>query len=452
MTEPRTRAATGTLTEGLADLLLRPVAAADRARARQHVLDWIGVAQAAVPTEEGRILLAHVADEPAGPCTVLGGPPRGRRDAMFVNAGLGLVLELDDTHRLARLHPGPIVIPTALALAEALGASVAATLDAIVRGYEAMIRIGESVGDDHYTHWHLTSSAGTFGAAAAAASLLGLDREQLVHALGNAGTQSSGLWQCRPERTMSKPLHAGRAAVAGADAAELAARGLTGPRAILEGPLGWYAATCPDAVPSAVLGGSTAWRVHACSFKPWPGCRHVHPTIDAVQHLVPSLGTAGAAAVREVEVRTYGVALEFADLAAPTTPIEARFSLQHAVAAVLVGGGADLGLFDEQVIADPRVVDLRGRVRVIRDPDLDAAYPSHWGARVTVRTDDAEHEWSVADALGDPENPMSQDDLIAKAVALVAAGGADGSTTAAAVLGAEDAGPAGRLLAGLRGA
>lgn len=451
--------ADGTLTEGLADLLLRPVSAEDRARARRHVLDWIGVARAAVPTDEGRILLAHVADEPAGPCTVLGGAPRGRRDAMMVNAGLGLVLELDDTHRGARLHPGPIVVPTALALAEAGGASVGAALDAVVRGYEAMIRIGESAGDDHYVHWHLTSSCGTFGAAAAAASLLGLDRTALVHALGNAGTQSSGLWQCRPERTMSKPLHAGRAAVAGADAAELAARGLTGPRAILEGPLGWYAATCPDAVPAAVLGGSATWRIHACSFKPWPGCRHVHPTIDAVVRALPELATAaapGGAApeveeVEEVEVRTYGVALEFADLPEPSTPAEARFSLQHAVAAVLVSGRAGLDLFDEAVITDPGVAALRRRVRVLRDPGFDAAYPHHWGAEVIVRSRGREVRQRVEDALGDPESPLAEDALAAKTRALWSAGGGRGADGAvAAVLGTEDDAPASALLAALR--
>ncbi len=435
------------LTEGLADLILRPVSAADRDRARSHVLDWIGVTAAAVDSTEGRILAAHIADEPGGEVGVVGGPPRGRLTAAFINAGLGLVLELDDTHRQSRLHPGPIVVPAALAVAEARGASVGDVLTAVTRGYEAMVRIGESVGDEHYEHWHLTSSCGPFGAAAAAASILGLDRTQLVHALGNAGTQSAGLWQCRPEHTMSKPLHAGRAAVAGIEAAELARLGLTGPRFILEGSHGFYAATCPDARPDAVTGGAAEWRIHSCSFKPWPGCRHVHPTMGATQDLgiLPS----EVATITSVEVRTYGVALEFADRPAPTRPTEARFSLQHAVAAILVGGQADLQVFDQSRIDDPTIAALRDKVTVVRDEAFDGLYPDHWGATVTVDSTAGRRTATVGDALGDPENPLAAAALAGKARDLLDGAGFDAQAAIAAVLELPEDAPASRLMAPL---
>lgn len=410
-----------TLTEGLADLLMRPVGPNERTRARMHLVDWVGITSAAVGTEEGGILLTHAGKEPVGPATIVGGARTTQSAAMFANAGLGLILELDDVHREARLHPGPVVIPAALGLAEARGLTVGATLDAIVRGYEAMVRVGESVGNVHYERWHTTSSCGTFGAAAAAASLLELDRRALVDALGNAGTQSSGLWQCRPERTMSKPLHAARAACSGVDAAELALLGLTGPREILEGVQGFYVAICPDAVPEAVTGGEAEWRIHSCSIKPWPGCRHIHPAIDATEEL--ELKPAHIDAIERIDVRTYGVALEFADLKHPRNPAEAKFSLQHAVAATLWRGGADLHLFDQAVIDDPGVRDLRDRIDVHSDGRFDTGYPAHWGAEVTVRLPSGSEVRNVADALGDPEHPMSMEQILAKARHLIASHG-----------------------------
>lgn len=395
-----------TLTEGLADLLRRRVGTQDRAKARMHLLDWVGTVIAALETEEGRILREFAGSRSSGPATTLGVGRQSLDTALLVNAGLGMVLELDDVHRGGRLHPGPVVIPVSLALAEQKSATFGALLDAIVRGYEAMIRVGESVGEEHYRYWHNTSSCGTFGAAAAAASLINLGRDQMVHALGNAGTQSAGLWQCRPERTMSKPLHAGRAAQAGVDAASLAALGLTGPKRILEGPLGFYAATCPDADPSLVTGGDSQWRIHSTSLKPWHGCRHVHPAMDAASRL--NLGVESLPPILRIEVRTYTVATEFADLATPTTPQEAKFSLQHAVATAMVAYQPALARFDQPAIADPVVERLRALVDVSADARFDSRYPAHWGAEVVVHTPSGMLAAEVQDALGDPEHPMPQ--------------------------------------------
>ncbi len=112
-----------------------------------------------------------------------------------------------------------------------------------------------------------------------------------MHALGNAGTQSSGLWQFIETGAMSKHLHAGRAAEAGVTAAELAALGFTGPPAILEGAKGLFAGACPDADPDAVTRDPNApWQLRATSIKPWPCCRHTHPAIDAAIELHGRLG------------------------------------------------------------------------------------------------------------------------------------------------------------------
>jgi 2-methylcitrate dehydratase PrpD len=130
--------------------------------------------------------------------------------AALGNGGLGNVLEMDDVDKRAVLHPGPVVVPAALAAAQDRGASGEAFLDAIVRGYEAVIRIGRAVGPGHYRYWHNTGTCGPFGSAAAAASLYGLSQEQTAWALGLAGTQASGLWQTRHEAASGRPLGSAR--------------------------------------------------------------------------------------------------------------------------------------------------------------------------------------------------------------------------------------------------
>lgn len=442
------------LTEGLVRLLRRPVSADDRARAALHVLDWIGCAVIGAAEPAGVILRRTGPLLGAGGCHAIGvteglaAPAAG-----FVNGGFGNVLEMDDIHRTSILHPGPVVVPAALALAEARGAGTGAFLDAVVRGYEAMIRIGRSVGPGHYANWHNTSTCGPFGAAAAAGELLGLDEAAMVWALGNAGTQASGPWRCRHEPVMSKQLHTARAAHAGLVAAELAAAGFTGPAFILEGTNGFYDAMAPDADPDAVLAGpDAAWLVHETSFKPWPACRHAHAAIDAAL----ALRERGVRpdALASLEIETYGDAALFCDRPAPTTVIEAKFSLQHAVAVALTDGPPPLEAFTPAAIARPEIAALREKTRVAVTPRYDADYPRHYGSGIVASLVTGERvESYVPDALGDPENPVDAARVEEKARTLMAAGGLDNAAVEAivgAAKGLAGGGPLPALLGALR--
>jgi 2-methylcitrate dehydratase PrpD len=411
-----------TVTELLADRVARPVDAAARERAALHVLDWIGCAVIGAAAPAGRTLAGWAADAASGPCHVLGAGRRDAWTAALVNGAVGNVLEMDDIHRAAILHPGPVVVPAALALAEREGASAHGFLDAVVRGYEAMIRVGMAVGPDHYRFWHNTATCGPFGAAAAGGSLLGLDRAALVHAFGNAGTQAAGLWQVRHEPVMSKQLHNGRAAHAGLLAADLARTGFTGPATILEGPQGFFAAMCGGADARGVLADIDApWRIFETGFKPWPACRHAHSTIDAVLDLRRDLALDD---VRAIEVHTYRDAVAFCDRAHPESTIQAKFSLQHAVAVTLVEGEPRLEHFDPPWLREPRVAALRERVTVVADDALTAAYPAHFGARVAIHlANGVVLRRDMPDALGDSENPLPPEAIRAKAERLMVAGG-----------------------------
>jgi 2-methylcitrate dehydratase PrpD len=420
------------LTEGLVALLARPVTPADRRRAALHLVDWIGCAAAGAASEVGGVIRAHAKAQPAGAARVVLGGHAGARDAAFANGAFGNVLEMDDVHREAILHPGPVVVPAALALAAERGARGHALLDAILRGYEAEIRIGRAMGAGHYARFHPTATMGPFGAAAACGSLLRLDAARMAWALGNAGTQAGGVWQCRHEPVMTKQLHAARAAAAGLEAAELAALGLTGPRFILEGPQGVFAGLAPDARPDRVLAEPDApWLVHETSFKPWPACRHAHPAIDAALALRPRLAGRG---IERVLVESYADALAFCDHPLPRSTVEAKFSLQHAAAVVLLEGPPTLPLFDPPALERPDIAALRARVTAAEDPAFTRAYPAHFGAAVTVTLQDGTTlREAVPDALGDPENPLAEEAILAKARMLMGSAGVAPARAEAAI-------------------
>lgn len=411
------------LTQQLAELLMRPVHLDDRRRASTHLLDWLGCAVYSLQSPPAEAIRRYLmANGGRGDCIALGGARYHWQDALLFNAALGNIAEMDDLHRASVIHPGPVVIPAALTVAEHIGADAQALLDAIVRGYEASIRIGSALGADHYEMFHNSSTCGSFGAAAAVASLLKLSGQELVWALGNAGTRTGGFWQLRHEQVMSKQFHTAEAAKSGVLAAMMAAQGFSGPAAILEGPQGLFAATSPQAIEAVVIAKSERWLLHSCSFKPWPACRHTHPSIDASRHLkaqIPSI-----ADIEAIELGVYKDALVFCDRPVPSSENEAKFSLQHCTAVALLQERPELEHFLVENLHDDAVRNLRAKVSVFKDPVVDKAYRDHWGASIRiVLKDGSELRHQLIDAWGDPEWPMSTGDITAKATKLMASAG-----------------------------
>jgi 2-methylcitrate dehydratase PrpD len=420
-----------TLLEELVKRLVRPVDDATIERAALHVHDWIGCAFAGSAQPVGRVLASALEAEGAGDCVALGQaktlPPAA---AAFHNGGLGNVLEMDDIHRTSRSHPGPVIIPAALAAAQWTGASPKKFLSAVVHGYEAALRIGRAVGPGHYALWHNTSTCGVFGAAAAVADLMDLTPEQMVWALGNAGAQASGPWRCRHEPVMTKQLHTAHAAQDGLKAAMLARHGMTGPRLMLEGEQGFFAATAPDADPAAVNAAPDArWLIWETSFKPWPSCRFTHTSIDAALVLYeqkPDLDD-----VKEILINTYSDSAVICDEPVPTSEIQAKFSLQHAVCTTLLNGPPGLDQFRGEALTDPVIAELRTRCRVAETKQFNDAYPQHYGTAVSLTfADRSVVEATLADALGDPENPVAPEAIEHKASTLMTDAGLDVVTIA----------------------
>ena len=377
--------------ERVAQHCLRPVDDAARTRARLHLLDWLACVAGARQTAVAAVVA------------------KAEPDIHLRAAFLGNVLEMDDIERCALLHPGPVVWPAALAAAQETGCSLDAMLDGAVRGYEAMIAIGTTFDARHYAHYHNTATAGGFGAAAAAASIYGCDTNALAWALGNAGSVAGGLWHMRHDDVMTKQFHAAHAALTGLRAARMAQHGFTGPRAILEGAQGLYSATMAAPKPLVL---TDTWAMTRVSFKPWAACRHAHPVIDCALELRRT-----GQLQPPFRIETYRDAIVFCDRPNPVTETDAKFSLQHAVAVVADGRNADPADFTLAAIAD--LAPLRAQVSVSEAADITSRYPAHFGARMHSRTASVER----IDTLGDPERPLNQAGLTAKARTLAAWGG-----------------------------
>jgi len=393
-----------TVTQDLAKILARRISEDDRNRAALLLLDWTGCAIAGQAEPAGQKVTAAFPDE-VGHCTRIGASKASPLMAALHNGCLGNVLEMDDVDKRAVLHAAPTIIPAALAMAEHVGASAKDFLDAIVIGYDATIRIGRAVGPGHYAFWHNTATCGPFGAAAAACHLL--EGSDLVSAFGLAGTQAAGLWQTRHEPdSMAKQLHAGHAAHAGVLASILSKQGFQGPRSILEGEQGFFAAMCPGAnAKDVLLGPDAGWRLHETSLKPYPACRHAHPAIDAALQAQLIDGP--------IIIETYDDAIKFCDRPNPQPGLEAKFSLQHAVAQTLIQSPPELNDFSRAALDKTKA--LRARITVKPTDEFNQAYPAHYGAAVTIGT----QRYVAKDAYGDPEMPLSNPDLERKAISLM---------------------------------
>jgi len=403
-----------TLTQQLTALVFaKPIDPDDLAQAALFTLDALANAFAGRCSPPGALLRRWSEQNRAD---------AGRR-ALLLGA-LTHILEVDDLHRASVVHPGCVVVPAAWVLAERQDSDGKALLTAVLRGFEATTRVGMAVGTTHYRYWHNTATCGPFGSAMAAASLLGLSTAETVHALGNAGTQAAGFWQFLETGAMTKHLHAGRGAEAGVVAAELAQLGFTGPPAILEGNKGFFAAACPDADPAAVTRNPEApWQLRQTSLKPWPSCRHTHPAVDAALEIRNRLDHLDdPARIAKVTVATYPAALAVCDRPEPDSAYAAQFSLQHCVAAALTMPSIDFMTFVPAT--RDTLAELRQRVELQVAEPYASAYPQRWGSAISVTlTDGTRLEAQRDHAKGDPEAPLTQAEIVAKADMLLGFGG-----------------------------
>ncbi|GLK55540.1 2-methylcitrate dehydratase PrpD [Methylopila capsulata] len=436
-------AARPTVAEQAADFLLglrlETLDAAVVAAAREAIVDYVGVALAGAQEPVARNVRGWAATRShAADAAVLGagGLKLDRENAALCNAVAGHALDFDDTSWTTIGHPTTVVAPAAFAVAECVGASGADALVAYVAGVEVAHRIAElAMPEASENGWHTTGAFYALGAAAAACALLRLDRATTVSALGLAASRSGGV---RANfGTQAKPWHAGIAARNGLEAVSLAQAGVTASPASIEGPDGFV----------RCLGGAEAFErlgdrplhfgapfdlaARGLAFKRYPCCSGSHPACDLIADLAAEHGFR-AADVVAIDVGVSLLAKRELVAHAPTTPQEARFSMEFALAATLAAGPLTLGSFTAETLRDPEVRRLMGAVNMSLDPEL-AALGFIGTAPVTMIVRLADGRTAVGErdlAVGNPERPMSAQDHAAKFMSCAARALPDGDAAA----------------------
>lgn len=329
------------------------------------LLDWAGVTVAGAREPLSEILTEQYA-EAEGPCTVIAQGKRARaHDAALINGSAGHALDYDDVNFRLHGHPTVPVAPVVLALAEQHGYSGEDVIRAFIVGYEVECALGGMAGDEHYNNgFHVTGTMGTFGAAAAAANLMGLNADQTVNAIGIAATQAAGIKSMFG--TMTKPLHAGKAAMNGMIAAQLAAKGFTAGHNAIECQQGFMAVSAPGFAPEHfTAGGNQPYEVEKNLFKYHAACYLTHSTIEALND-IRRQHDIGLDDVEKLTIFMPPNNRKVCDIADPETGLEIKFSIRHLAAMALDGQNtADLDMYSNENANAPRYAEARGRIQVV---------------------------------------------------------------------------------------
>jgi 2-methylcitrate dehydratase PrpD len=342
--------------------------------------------------------------------------------AALANGVAAHSLELDDVVNEASLHPAVVIMTTALAAANIAGCHGKEFIEAIVAGYEVMVKLGAALDPAaHYARgFHPTGTCGTLGAAVTAARILKLSQTAMMNALGIAGSQASGSMEFLAEGAFTKRFHPGWAAHSGIIAAMLARENYTGPGTIVEGKFGFLHAYSLKSDPDKVLPNwGSPYEVMRTSVKPHACCRYKQGPIDGILKLMAdyrlraadiekitvSILDAGFALVAEPEEIKYN----------PKSIVDAQFSMPFGGAVAVLNGSASLEEYSTKNIHSARVKEVMKKIRCVKNPEIEKEFPKKWPAVVSILTTGGqEHTVRIDYPKGDPENPLSWSELIDK--------------------------------------
>ncbi len=413
---PRSR----TLAAFLAGLRLDDLPADALRLLKLCVLDHFGCAIGALETETGRAAIRAARFGAGGSCTVIGSASRAPPEtAALLNGTLSHALVFDDLHRQAKLHPGVAVIPAALAVAENDQADGVRFLTGVAAGYEAAARIGIAVGMSAHraAGWRATATCGSFGAAVAAASVLGSDAELMHDAVAFAAAQASGNWAFAESGGMELYLAAGTAARNGVVAAMLAQSGFRGAADPLEARDGGFLnITSAEPKPELLTDRLGArLRLSDTCIKMYPTCHSTQTAIDAVLNLRARHGLTPDR-VERIEVRAGEITrIQCGWPFEPGPPSRMIFHMGYALALALERGKLLPADFESESLRDPELVRIARATEVIADPELTAMYESRKPCDVILFLRDRRTLRERVDyCRGEPENPPTEEAVVAK--------------------------------------
>jgi len=394
-------------------------------RAKYLLLDYLGVAARGALSESGRAAQRMVArlGKDSRAAVVIGtdirvSPP----NAALANGVAAHSLELDDVVNEASLHPGVTVMSAALAAGHIAGCTGKQLIASIIAGYEVTVRLGISLDPAaHYARgFHPTATCGTFGSAVTAAKVLNLNPGETVNAVGIAGSQASGSMEFLSDGSFTKRFHAGWAAHSGLMAALLAGEGFTGPGTIIEGKFGFLKSYSPYPKPGRILKNwGQPFQVLKTSIKPHACCRYKQGPIDGILKIMRE----NRLTATDIDSVTLGILKTGFPIVVqpealkrnPKTIVDAQFSMPFGAAVAILYGKASLDEYSPEKIQAPEIQAMMKRIQCIAVPELEQAFPQKWPAIAIIETVSGNSfQVKIDFPKGDPENPLSWDELIIK--------------------------------------
>jgi 2-methylcitrate dehydratase PrpD len=409
---------TGELARFVTDLTFDQIPKEEVQAVRKVLLDYLGCGIAGTAAQS-----SEIGGKEEG--SIFGSPVKiPAANAVFLNSTMAHSHDFDDTHDKAFIHPGVLVIPAALAIAEQREVDCKSFITALVAGYEVHTRIalGSNVGPN--SGWVLTSTCGIFGAAAAVGKLLELGHNQMVNALGIAHCMSSGNSQTIKDGVLSKRLQVGHASSMGVLSALLAHKGFTGAHNAFDGTFSFHKVYFRDYELLKVTKDlGKRFEIANVSFKPYPCCRFTHSSADAMFKLVEQ-HKLEPDDVCKIEIRvTKQVKVMVCEpeekKKKPETVVDAQFSIPYVVASILVNKHLFVDEFTETSIRNPKILETSAKVQCLVDEELDRLAGRELApVIVTVETNVGDRYYQRVDrARGHPKNPMSEKDLMEKFMA-----------------------------------
>jgi 2-methylcitrate dehydratase PrpD len=382
-----------------------------RKEAARTLLNWVGCTLGGSRHETTGIAISSLAPF-SGPAQagVLGRKERfDILNAALINGISSHVLDYDDTHSHNIIHPAGPVISAILALSEHRQVSGSDFVNALVLGVDVECRIGNSVYPKHYdAGWHITGTAGVFGAAAASGRLIGLSEQQMLWALGLAATQPVGLQEMFG--SMTKSFHPGRAAQNGLTAALLASKNFTSSEQSLEAKYGWANVVSTEHRYGDIVDNlGVEYEISKNTYKPFACGVVMHPTIDGCIQLRNETKLK-AADVDQIDLKVHPLVIQLTSKKAPQTGLEGKFSIYHAASVAFIEGAGGIDQFSDRAVRDRTIASLRDRVSTTIDSSLHEDQ-----VRIVLVTKDGRRlEKFVEHAVGSLDHPMSDRDLETK--------------------------------------
>ena len=406
-------------------------------KAKLCFLDFLGVTKRGFYEESTQIAIKSISelfdfDSLNGKSSIIGNGYTSIANAGFINGISAHTLDLDDGHRFAQIHPGGVVFPTALAIAEVNKIEGKKFLESIVGGYEVAIVLGKLANPYHRNQgFHSTGTVGTFASGAVASKLLNLNLEETINTLGLCGTQSSGLLEVDHKGTMGKALHAGKAVYNGILSGYLAKNRFTGAESIVDGDEGFLKAMCADFyknsnyknhLPSYLNENIGKFHINEVYFKKYPFCRHIHSSIDAILNIRNKYNF-NIEDIEKIFIKTYKIASEHNNFN-PKNNEEIKQSLPYAIAIAIlddknsnfldINNSFNKKYNNKNNYNKKYIENILNKITIEEDKEFTSQTPQYRPSKVIITTKKGTFQDLVKLPLGEVENPLSRDDLLEK--------------------------------------